>query len=130
MAVTADIIDANLELMLSKKKCGMLYLLEIESVGARGQFEIEGKMYSLMATNFYYDGDTGQILCFSNREEALEDKARGTFRIAVDFKLAHPYVRIIDFISDKNTSKQANRTIKNCIKLYNDTYETIREKVM
>lgn len=128
MSSKYDIIDHNLELMLSLKNCGMMKLMNLESVGARGHVVVDSKRYPQMFANFYYDGDTGEILCFSNKDPAFKDKARGRFTIASDFKRDNPYFRIVNVVFGKKASDDANALIMNCVNIYNSTYEQVSKK--
>ncbi|MBW3001999.1 hypothetical protein KY338_02435 [Candidatus Woesearchaeota archaeon] len=128
MGRKSDIIDRNLELMLSLKDCGMMKLMNAESVGARGYVVLDGRRCPQMFANFYYDGETGEIICFSNRDPALKDKARGRFTIASDFKRENPYFRIVNVVFDEKASDNANAVIMSCVNLYNSTYEQVGKK--
>ena len=128
MGRKSDIIDRNLELMLSLKNGGMMKLMNAESVGARGHVVLDGRRYSKMFATFYYDGDTGEIICFSNSNPSLKDKARGRFTIASDFKKENPYFRIINVVFDEKASDSANAVLLSCVNLYNSTYEQVGKK--
>ena len=128
MIANADIIQKNLELMISLKKGGMMYLLNKESVQGRGYVTFEGKKCPLVAANFYYDGETGEIIIFSNHESELEDKAKATFKIITDFKRDNPYFKIVGVILDDKASAKANNLITNCAKIYNTAYEKVKER--
>jgi hypothetical protein len=124
----ADIIEHNLELMLSEKIGGMMYRFSRESAGSRGPVFIEDVRYDTIFANFYYDGETGEILCFSNYEETLNDKPRGIFKIAIDarakrIKNFNPFFKIVETRFDNKSSDEANAVIATCANIYNETYE-------
>ena len=117
----ADIVRRNLRLMASKGECTMRKLLmKSESLGG-GTEVIGGKRYPCIAANFYYDTETGQILCFSNLDERWEGKAaKGTFRIAVDLESrTSSFFKIVTVFFGDRASAAANRVVFQSMNVYN-----------
>jgi len=119
---TVSIIKHNLGLMLSDGECTMLELLKSESMGGNaGRFTVDGKVYSCVAANFYYD-EFGQIICFSNQDEVLDKKyPQGTFKI-VPFPTKPASFRIVRLFFGKNSASLANSVLEATVIEYNTLF--------
>jgi len=93
------LVKRNFRLMTSEDHGGMQWLMSRESMG--GNAGTWRKM-SCVGANFLFDGKTGEIMLFSNPQDApssIRDKGycMGIFRIAVDFR-GTGKCRIIEFL--------------------------------
>ncbi len=116
----ADIVRRNLKMMFSRGDCSMQKLLMKTSIG-RKTVVVDGKKYPITGAHFYYDAETGEILCFSGTDKRWEGKAAdGHFEIAVDIQhKKNSFFRITTVNFDDRASKAANRAIFQTMQSYN-----------
>lgn len=133
----SDIIEDNAGLMLSSKKGGMRYLLNRESVGARGYIYIDGEKYARMGANFNYDLQTGQIINFSN--DRMPGCGKGLFEIAVitvrakdilAYENINPFAKIVNVIYTDNPSESAKAVINASLIEYNIAVEACNAPIL
>jgi len=124
VAVVQDIksvVKKNLELMVRNTEGGMYALIGKESMGGNA-----GKIGELpcVATNFFFDDDTGEIMYFENPQSVPKDilarcKA-GLFRLATDWGKSWKYNIISFSIITKNDFVRT--VIEKTVKEYNTRF--------
>jgi len=121
----AEIRKRNRAIMNSARpECGMQWLVQRESMsGNAAPVVIRGIRYDCVGANFYYDLQTGEILCFSNRNLTYEKKfgvGQGTFKIALLLKEPErEFMKIITMLFDERASKAANRMLRSSADIFN-----------
>ncbi len=122
-----SVVAKNLRMMTSFFECSMPKLVTRESMaGNAGTEVINGVEYPCYAANFYYDKQTGEILCFENPPDPrFDDKAaKGMFRIAVDIRqrFKSEYTKIVNISFDNRASAEANGIIQQSANVYSSIY--------
>jgi hypothetical protein len=129
-----DIIQKNLELMISNEKGGLNHLLQFESFGGNAAYTKDGR--SVAAANFYFDNQSGEIKEFGNIQDVNEliktSSERGLARVALTLKgqeiLSVHYIppgfgsNLENISNTRGLTNIAEQNILNSAKLYNDRY--------
>lgn len=133
-----EIVNKNLELMLSLESGGILSLLARESCGGNAGYEGE---HPCCATNFYFNQINGLIAYFENPQhtpkEIKQKNLEGMFRVLVNFdKLGKCFIplfdpskleenwpyKIIGVYLPKIAAQEAQETIRESSKEFNKRY--------
>jgi len=125
-----DIIKHNLKLMTSEGEGAMFGLIEDESIGASSSMAVDGKKYPCVGVNFFYNGETGEIVCFSNYDSVLEKKfERGTFKMAIDMERQRRdiYFKIVAVSFGARSTRAASKVLEDTVKNYNILLEVRKQ---
>jgi hypothetical protein len=113
------IIELNLELMLSAKEGGMIFLASRESVGGNAG-SIGG--YNCLGANFHFSPKTGLIEVFKNQHKNDKYDVQGTYRLMANFHHSQDQsvlFRIPDLWVPKGTLLEVTQILRQSAVEYN-----------
>jgi len=119
-----DTVKKNLDKMTTPEYGGMLDLLLEESMGGNaGYFKMNGRIYSCVGANFFYDGETGEIKIFTNYQDFEPEKgvryAEGLFRLAVNLRNTPGVYKILERYYHNSPTWEALDNLEMTILIYN-----------